>query len=238
MLTVPQILGAPSFFPTVWGWIKRWFDPVTVSKIFILSQAEIKPTLEKFVEHENIPKAYGGSLDWSFGQHPHLDEAAAMQCYKTGKDWIPGPLLWEDDQRVPVGTVNGQPRTSTVKVKQTVQVNGDVKDTKDIASGRIIAESAQTSTDSPPGTLTTGKSPTEKGSTSPVAKIIDDHIPLVNGQEKPVKNATTTLDTDLPATEGKADTEDVTQTNGIVKPPMERFETAPEIMPQANGAAS
>lgn len=24
------IVGAPSFFPTVWGWIKRWFDPVTV----------------------------------------------------------------------------------------------------------------------------------------------------------------------------------------------------------------
>lgn len=24
------IIGAPSFFPTVWGWIKRWFDPVTV----------------------------------------------------------------------------------------------------------------------------------------------------------------------------------------------------------------
>ena len=29
------IIGAPSFFPTVWGWIKRWFDPITVSKIFI-----------------------------------------------------------------------------------------------------------------------------------------------------------------------------------------------------------
>src|SRR5438034_8056022 len=28
-----QIIGAPSFFPTVWGWIKRWFDPVTTSKI-------------------------------------------------------------------------------------------------------------------------------------------------------------------------------------------------------------
>lgn len=24
------IIGAPSFFPTVWGWIKRWFDPITV----------------------------------------------------------------------------------------------------------------------------------------------------------------------------------------------------------------
>lgn len=27
------IIGAPSFFPTVWGWVKRWFDPVTVVSI-------------------------------------------------------------------------------------------------------------------------------------------------------------------------------------------------------------
>ena len=24
------IIGAPSFFPTVWSWIKKWFDPITV----------------------------------------------------------------------------------------------------------------------------------------------------------------------------------------------------------------
>lgn len=24
------LLGAPSFFPTVWSWVKRWFDPITV----------------------------------------------------------------------------------------------------------------------------------------------------------------------------------------------------------------
>lgn len=24
------LIGAPSFFPTVWSWIKRWFDPITV----------------------------------------------------------------------------------------------------------------------------------------------------------------------------------------------------------------
>ena len=27
------IIGAPSFFPTVWGWVKRWFDPITVVSI-------------------------------------------------------------------------------------------------------------------------------------------------------------------------------------------------------------
>lgn len=24
------LTGAPGFFPTVWGWVKRWFDPITV----------------------------------------------------------------------------------------------------------------------------------------------------------------------------------------------------------------
>ncbi|CRK45614.1 hypothetical protein BN1723_019779, partial [Verticillium longisporum] len=43
------VIGAPSFFTTVWGWVKRWFDPITVSKIFILSEAEVKPTLEAYI---------------------------------------------------------------------------------------------------------------------------------------------------------------------------------------------
>lgn len=24
------VVGSPSYFPTVWGWIKNWFDPITV----------------------------------------------------------------------------------------------------------------------------------------------------------------------------------------------------------------
>lgn len=24
------VVGAPSFFPTIWEWAKRWFDPITV----------------------------------------------------------------------------------------------------------------------------------------------------------------------------------------------------------------
>jgi hypothetical protein len=71
-----QIIGAPSFFPTVWSWIKRWFDPVTVSKIFILSASEVYPTLSSFMEPSSIPRQYGGELDFEFGDFPILDEAA------------------------------------------------------------------------------------------------------------------------------------------------------------------
>jgi hypothetical protein len=54
-----QIIGAPAFFPTVWGWIKRWFDPITTSKIFILSHHDLLPTLEAFIEPANIPNMEG-----------------------------------------------------------------------------------------------------------------------------------------------------------------------------------
>ncbi len=72
-----QIIGAPAFFPTVWGWIKRWFDPITTSKIFILSNHDLLPTLESFIDPANIPKKYGGQLDYTCGDNPVLDPAMA-----------------------------------------------------------------------------------------------------------------------------------------------------------------
>jgi hypothetical protein len=74
-MLLDQIIGAPSFFPTVWSWIKRWFDPITVSKIFILSQYDMKETLEKYIAPENIPRKYGGTLDFEYGMMPILEPA-------------------------------------------------------------------------------------------------------------------------------------------------------------------
>ncbi|KAI3391947.1 hypothetical protein diail_6593 [Diaporthe ilicicola] len=95
------IIGAPAFFSTVWAWVKRWFDPVTVSKIFILSQSEVLPTLTSFIDPANIPRQYGGTLDFAWGDAPNLDpvirdtadwEGAAA---KTDNPAFPkGPLYW------------------------------------------------------------------------------------------------------------------------------------------------
>ena len=106
-----QIIGAPSFFPTVWGWIKRWFDPVTVSKIFILGKHEIKSTLLSFIDSNDLPKHYGGNLDWEFNMVPHMDEASMGAVERDGrKGWIEGPCLWLNHQRFAVGTVDGKTR--------------------------------------------------------------------------------------------------------------------------------
>ncbi|KAM0261516.1 hypothetical protein ACHAQJ_002199 [Trichoderma viride] len=92
------IIGAPIFFSTVWGWVKRWFDPITVSKIFVLAPHEVKPTLEAFIDPKNIPKKYGGELDYSFGQLGNPDPAweGVISWEKGYKSFPSGPLLWED----------------------------------------------------------------------------------------------------------------------------------------------
>ncbi|POS69828.1 SEC14 cytosolic factor [Diaporthe helianthi] len=92
------IIGAPSFFSTVWAWVKRWFDPVTVSKIFILSQHEVLPVLTSYVDPANIPKKYGGTLDFSWGDMPNLDPAICAAADWEGKQTTPafpkGPAYW------------------------------------------------------------------------------------------------------------------------------------------------
>ena len=94
------IIGAPAFFPTVWGWIKRWFDPITVSKIFILSAADMKPTLEKYIDIENIPVKYGGKLEYEWGMMPLLEPAIAETL--TWKE--DGPLL-KGCRTIPTGPI-------------------------------------------------------------------------------------------------------------------------------------
>ncbi|KAK2756540.1 hypothetical protein FQN54_005433 [Arachnomyces sp. PD_36] len=133
------IIGAPAFFPTVWGWIKRWFDPVTTSKIFILSSSEVKSTLSTFMEPSSFPKQYGGELDWNWGDMPKLDEAATEA---TGgglyvpkgegsdeKEYVKGPVVWHGDKVEVLGSVDGKERRVEIKVPEkkesTVAAEGE-----------------------------------------------------------------------------------------------------------------
>ena len=123
---MPQIVGAPGFFPTVWGWIKRWFDPITVSKIFILSPANVYSTLSQYIDHENIPKKYGGGLDFQWGSMPDIEPTIDAQLkwenpvIQNGKKTLPiGPIKWEEGpngemQAWGVGSENGKPRRKLV----------------------------------------------------------------------------------------------------------------------------
>ncbi|KAL3475141.1 phosphatidylinositol transporter [Aspergillus californicus] len=128
------IIGAPAFFPTVWGWIKRWFDPGTTSKIFILSSSEVLPTLSSFMDNSSIPKQYGGELDWQWGDVPYLDEPAreiigtlesAPVEGSTKPGFIKGPVLFKGDKVEIIGRENGKSRASTVSVPKSKIATND-----------------------------------------------------------------------------------------------------------------
>lgn len=151
-----QIVGAPAFFPTVWGWIKRWFDPVTTSKIFILSAAEVKPTLTSFMDPSSIPKQYGGDLDWQWGDMPNLDEPArelvgALEIPpaegETKPSFTKGPVLFKGDHVEILGKVNGKSRQRTVPVPMPPPAtpaedkNMDTPDTESELAAKVAAAS-------------------------------------------------------------------------------------------------
>ncbi|KAK3715534.1 hypothetical protein LTR37_007022 [Vermiconidia calcicola] len=120
------VVGAPSYFPTVWGWVQKWFDPITVSKIFILSPKDMASTLSKYVDRDNFPKKYGGNLDWKFGDMPNLEPAIVNSMrwkediQLNGHRTLPiGPIRWEYDENgdlmaMAVGTENGKPRRRVI----------------------------------------------------------------------------------------------------------------------------
>ncbi|KAF2835950.1 CRAL/TRIO domain-containing protein [Patellaria atrata CBS 101060] len=153
------IIGAPAFFPTVWGWIKRWFDPITVSKIFILSSADMKSTLQQYIDPANIPKKYGGTLDWDFGNMPHLEPGIAdtltwhQPLSEAGHRTIPtGPIKWEESENgdmvaVAVGFQDGKPRREVIATlpKSAKLMHGQIHLDNPITAGDGLTT---------PGTLT------------------------------------------------------------------------------------
>lgn len=72
---------------------------MTVSKIFILSHSEVLPVLTSFIDPANIPKQYGGTLDFAWGQAPNLDpvirDAAEWEgAAKDNPAFPKGPAYW------------------------------------------------------------------------------------------------------------------------------------------------
>jgi hypothetical protein len=128
------IIGAPAFFPTVWGWIKKWFDPITTSKIFIISHSDVKKTLEAFIDPANIPVKYGGQLNFHFGDMPVLDPAykGVLEFENEIKDFPHGPMFWVHDKNgkemeaLAVGTVDEKERKEKVCVVK--KLLGDEED--------------------------------------------------------------------------------------------------------------
>jgi hypothetical protein len=92
------VVNAPAFFPTMWGWIKGWFDANTRDKIHILGKptnanGEAGEAIRSLIAPEELPKQYGGLLDWKFEDGPVLD---AELKKALGMDELPkGPWTFD-----------------------------------------------------------------------------------------------------------------------------------------------
>ncbi|KAJ7457659.1 CRAL/TRIO domain-containing protein [Mycena galericulata] len=108
-LSTIAVVNAPSFFPTIWGWIKvlpaifhryraelsrlqGWFDPGTRNKIHILGKNPTE-TLLTLIDAENLPRQYGGTLEWEFFSEPNLDDATKDAI---GGEMPKGPAVFVD----------------------------------------------------------------------------------------------------------------------------------------------
>ncbi|KAI1131561.1 CRAL-TRIO domain-containing protein [Nemania abortiva] len=187
------IIGAPYFFSTVWGWIKRWFDPVTVSKIFILSDHDVLPVLTTFMDLEDIPKNYGGKLQWSFFDEPaYDDEIKRIVTWENGfTNFPPGPCYWQPTEDgtqlacIAVGSKDGQERrvrvctipkafasgSNTSSIKTSV-VDGEREDATD--TGGEDATTVATTVDSAADAVAGLVIADAKGSTEKLSEKIAD----------------------------------------------------------------
>ncbi|KLO17347.1 CRAL/TRIO domain-containing protein, partial [Schizopora paradoxa] len=104
------VVNAPAFFPTIWGWIKGWFDANTRDKIHILGKNHAT-AIASLIEPSELPKQYGGKLDWKFLDAPLLDD----EMKKVLPEMPRGPFVFDGDtltvnrpkEFVPPATTNG-----------------------------------------------------------------------------------------------------------------------------------
>lgn len=91
------IIGAPSFFSVVFGWITKWFDSGTTEKIKILKDTDALQVLSAHIPLSSIPQVYGGELPFIYGEtKPILDEESKALL---GLDDVPrGSISWNDDE--------------------------------------------------------------------------------------------------------------------------------------------
>jgi len=80
--------------------------PETTKKIHILSPSEVTSTLLKHIEPQNLPKRYGGELEWDFGMPPNLDNEFQGRIGQ----WPQGPARYTDGKVELLGTKNGVQR--------------------------------------------------------------------------------------------------------------------------------
>lgn len=114
------IVNAPAFYSVVWSWMKGWIDEGTRSKILVLSKGQMQEELARFIDLEDLPKKFGGRLEWEYDDEPLLDEQLSKAL--DGAAHPPrGPWTWKDGKTTLMGTVNGKPRCESGEERAPVE---------------------------------------------------------------------------------------------------------------------
>ncbi|KAF2121949.1 SEC14 cytosolic factor [Lophiotrema nucula] len=92
------VINAPWGFSTVWSFVKKFLDPVTVAKIHILGSGYEKELLAQ-VPAENLPKQFGGKCECEGGCA--FSDAGPWQ----DPQWVK-PAKWEKKKGGDAGTVD------------------------------------------------------------------------------------------------------------------------------------
>jgi hypothetical protein len=98
--------------------LKKWVDPRTASKLVIVTQNDVLPTLTESIDLVCIPEQFGGKLQFQHGSLPKLDAtlSTALEWTSESTRTLPaGPIKWSTNQEggrmaVAVGRVNGETR--------------------------------------------------------------------------------------------------------------------------------
>ncbi|MCJ1392703.1 hypothetical protein MMC18_005574 [Xylographa bjoerkii] len=155
------ILGAPSFFPAVWGYINKWFEPNLTSKISVLATSDAKAVLTKHIDVEDLPVSYGGTVAWEYGMSPNLDEEARDMLGSFADNWIEGPIRYapreDGDEILAAGTEAQGLRTATLaKLSMCLGEPGALVDNGESASPITISSSVTSSSSSSSTAVSTG----------------------------------------------------------------------------------
>lgn len=101
---------------------------MTAEKIVFLKPNDVSPTLEKYIDPENIPSQLGGRFTFTNGMLPDLDAGIRKALHWTApsdgsgtSSLPPGPIKWVEDkgsrrEAVATGSVGGLQRTEKVAV--------------------------------------------------------------------------------------------------------------------------
>jgi hypothetical protein len=87
--------------PLMNGTTQGWFDEGTRNKIYVLGR-DPGPTLHTLIDVQDLPKAYGGELEWTFEDEPNLDEDARKA---VGGEMPRGPAIFVNGRVERLGLV-------------------------------------------------------------------------------------------------------------------------------------